>query len=639
MSTAVCRRSLLDRFAAALDGAAVARGVRRFVSTGWPYALLAVLAVYPATRSWRTGLDPLVDFGRELYVPWRLAAGDVLYRDVAYFNGPLSPYLNATWFKLFGANLTTLMVANLAVLAITTALLFRMLQHITTRGAALAATALMPLLFGFGNYGTIANYNFITPYSHELTHGLLLALLALASSWEVTQRGGRAALVAGLFLGATLLTKPEIAVAAAAGVGTSVVALGVAEGTATVVVIRRLTLAATGTLVAPLIALVLMTSAMPLPEAFEACTAAWRMAAMAEIRQLDFYRECVGTLDLGMSLRKIFISLAQVAGVIAVAEVLDRRVPSDRRRWLALLLGLLGGFYLIVHGYYWPIVERGLPVWVAALVCWWAWRVWVNRPAQGDAQGESGLTLDPVRPQRDPALRGRGGNLLNARRLAWCVFALALLGKIALFSRVMHYGFVLALPAAITGVVAAIDWLPRRAWVRRRRATLPWLFLPLLAIYLFAYQVQQARHIHRDVQLGLTVEDRFDSDVNAAAAGEALAEIVSRVAPDETVTVLPEGVMLDYLARRSAGTKYITWMPPEVLFFGEAAMLADLAASAPNWIVLAPRNLGEYGYRAFGDDYCVQAAQWIAAHYETAAAWDDGRWRLMRRRASDPRGS
>ena len=121
-------------------------------------------------------------------------------------------------------------------------------------------------------------------------------------------------------------------------------------------------------------------------------------------------------------------------------------------------------------------------------------------------------------------------------------------------------------------------------------------------------------------------------------AGEALAEIVSHVAPDETVAVLPEGVMLDYLARRSAGTKYITWMPPEVLFFGEAVMLADLAAGSPSWIVLAPRNLGEYGYRAFGDDYCVQAAQWIAAHYETAATWDDGRWRLMRCRASDPRG-
>ena len=32
--------------------------------------------------TWRAWPDPLVDFGRELYVPWRLAEGDALFRDV-----------------------------------------------------------------------------------------------------------------------------------------------------------------------------------------------------------------------------------------------------------------------------------------------------------------------------------------------------------------------------------------------------------------------------------------------------------------------------------------------------------------------------------------------------------------------------
>ena len=41
--------------------------------------------------SWRRWPDPLVDFGRELYVPWRINAGQVLYRDLASLFGPLSP--------------------------------------------------------------------------------------------------------------------------------------------------------------------------------------------------------------------------------------------------------------------------------------------------------------------------------------------------------------------------------------------------------------------------------------------------------------------------------------------------------------------------------------------------------------------
>jgi hypothetical protein len=47
-----------------------------------------------------------------------LSAGKTLYTDVAYFKGPLSPYLNALWFRLFGVSVTTLIVCNLAILGV-----------------------------------------------------------------------------------------------------------------------------------------------------------------------------------------------------------------------------------------------------------------------------------------------------------------------------------------------------------------------------------------------------------------------------------------------------------------------------------------------------------------------------------------
>ena len=54
-----------------------------------PYLFLAAATLGPAASVWSVGPDPLIDFGRELYVPWRITEGDVLYRDVAYFNGPV----------------------------------------------------------------------------------------------------------------------------------------------------------------------------------------------------------------------------------------------------------------------------------------------------------------------------------------------------------------------------------------------------------------------------------------------------------------------------------------------------------------------------------------------------------------------
>jgi uncharacterized membrane protein len=83
--------------------------------------------------SWGTWPDPLIDFGRELYVPWQLTAGKVLYRDIAHLNGPLSPYLNALWFKLLGVSLRSLVVGNIAIWVLLVWMLYRILVEIGSR--------------------------------------------------------------------------------------------------------------------------------------------------------------------------------------------------------------------------------------------------------------------------------------------------------------------------------------------------------------------------------------------------------------------------------------------------------------------------------------------------------------------------
>ena len=50
--------------------------------------------------------------------------------------------------------------------------------------------------------------------------------------------------------------------------------------------------------------------------------------------------------------------------------------------------------------------------------------------------------------------------------LTMAVFALALLLKILLNSRVYHYGFVLAMPATLLVVLIWLEWIP--AWIEQR---------------------------------------------------------------------------------------------------------------------------------------------------------------------------
>src|SRR5262245_52355089 len=77
-----------------------------------------IVIVFPvmALWSWRKWPDLLVDFGQQLYIPWQLASGKLLYKDIVILHGPFSQYFNSFWFKLFGPSLTVLIFVNLAIL-------------------------------------------------------------------------------------------------------------------------------------------------------------------------------------------------------------------------------------------------------------------------------------------------------------------------------------------------------------------------------------------------------------------------------------------------------------------------------------------------------------------------------------------
>jgi hypothetical protein len=91
------------------------RGHLRGALLSW--GILAGAFAFFAGVSWRTWPDVLIDFGNELYIPWRLSCGDRLYRDIVFSMGPLSQHVNALLFRLFGVSLGTLIWVNLAILA------------------------------------------------------------------------------------------------------------------------------------------------------------------------------------------------------------------------------------------------------------------------------------------------------------------------------------------------------------------------------------------------------------------------------------------------------------------------------------------------------------------------------------------
>src|SRR5262249_54957155 len=131
--------------------------------------IVAIATIAMLVWSWGTWPDPLVDFGAQLYFPWRIHdAHAVLYRDLAFYNGPLSQYLNALWFTIGGVSLRTLVLANTAICFATIALTYHLAAKASGAAAATAVGVTFAVFFAFGQGVGVGNYNWVTPYTHEI---------------------------------------------------------------------------------------------------------------------------------------------------------------------------------------------------------------------------------------------------------------------------------------------------------------------------------------------------------------------------------------------------------------------------------------------------------------------------------------
>src|SRR5208282_4920995 len=116
-------------------------------------AVLGCVLAVLLSLTWRKWPDMLIDFGLQLYIPWKLSTGAVLYRDVAYMTGgPFSQYFDALLFRWCGVSFLTLAVANLVLLALLLGLVYRCFYQAADQLTALSACLAILLVFAFGHY-------------------------------------------------------------------------------------------------------------------------------------------------------------------------------------------------------------------------------------------------------------------------------------------------------------------------------------------------------------------------------------------------------------------------------------------------------------------------------------------------------
>lgn len=134
--------------------------------------LVLILAIIP-TYAHHGHL--IIDCGREAYYPTQILAGDVLYKDILNIYGPFSYMFNALLFKIFGINLNVLYLAGCVCAFLITTLIYLISSKFLSKFVSYSI-AILTIAAGVFN---LHLFNFIFPYSYAILYGLTFFLLSV----------------------------------------------------------------------------------------------------------------------------------------------------------------------------------------------------------------------------------------------------------------------------------------------------------------------------------------------------------------------------------------------------------------------------------------------------------------------------
>ena len=127
----------------------------------------------------------------------------------------------------------------------------------------------------------------------------------------------------------------------------------------------------------------------------------------------------------------------------------------------------------------------------------------------------------------------------------------------------------------------------------------------IVSLSLFKSAYQESRYAVGDGR------DKFLGDRRCEFADLLLEDLRHRVRPGETLCVLPEGIMVNYLARIESSSPFDSFIPPVLQMFDERTIVASFEAHPPDYVLLSHRDSPEYGAAYFGRDYAQKLSTWV----------------------------
>jgi hypothetical protein len=590
-------------------------------------AAIAVSFAVGLAFSWERWGNPLVDCGREMNQPLRLAGGQMLYSEVRHIYGPLSPYVNALLYRVFGPSLGVLYADGIVTASLILVVVYWLSRRLMGRAASAAATLSVMWLCAFKQAG-----NYILPYSYSALHGCALGLISVALLVRFVERscavdrikGSQAMslISAGGFAGLAVLAKTEMGLAA---VSAGIAAVGLMGSPSPRRVFRL------GAIYLTPAALLVFGG-----YGYFIVRAGWHTIAQESFLffrnlppELVYFNKRVSGFDqpiqsmvqmLGAAAR-----LASIAAMIATASILftrRRREPAAPRIPMPDLSASDAGG--ASYGQIWLLFALSVVVFV--VIPFAGALSWEKGPYLAMPLLLVGLIAGEFARYRKQASRGeRGAQTIILLVIA--VYALASLARVILRVRSGGAYSSYLLPSSV--VVFTYAWAHPFAdmfrEVKARRLARNIAIGVILADAVLTAGLLSIRYrgknnyvLKTDRGTMLAVPDL------GQAMSEAISFIKRETAIDEPVAVMPEGTSLNFFTGRPNPLREEITTPGYLDEAGEARAIKQLAQSNTRVLLLTNRATPEFGAKVFGVDYNRRLMQWIEENFEECAVFGPG---------------
>ncbi len=575
----------------------------RLQAISWEPWLLIAVGTLMANISWLKWPDLVIDFGEQAYIAWRLSEGTVLYRDIAYFYGPLSSYIHALLFKVFGPQLMVLIIFNLSLVATLTVVIYRLFLLVGSRLSATIAGLTFLVVFAFAQYLWMGNHNFICSYVYDVTHGIFLSFLAAGQFAAFTKSRQKSKLILlGLLSGLVLLTKIEVSLAWTTAVLIGLFLLFKTWNCSFYQYRNYMALFCLGLFFPFMMFTVYFAYHMGWSQGLQAMLGPWTYVFSTSIGSLAFYKGVMGTDALGENLITIFSYLIMWVLFLAALAALNHVVrkpfkPSTLYIVLALILFLVtrNSYHLFIP---WLELLRPLPFIMLGTAIVLCIRLW---------KGNKDLE-NPV------------PNLVLA---VLTIFATVLLLKIFFKTHVYHYGTALAMPATLILFKLLIDDLSDKLKSSSGEHAL--FKGPLVAgiiLFIFVHFTISAGYYGKKVfpvaSGGDSVISYHPEVVPRALFFQITLDVLNQeIKEGETLAAFPTGTLLNYLTRKENPINSISYNPGTWKLLGEQRVLTDLQTTPPTYVAIVYHDFLEFGTRFFGRDFGKDIYQWVLKDYES----------------------